>query len=40
MMNDEDGDTPDLDTARGLVPAIMLGAAFWAIAIVVAIMLW
>jgi hypothetical protein len=40
MMNEEEGDSPDLDAARGLVPAIMLGAAFWAIAITVAILLW
>ncbi|MBS1133868.1 MAG: hypothetical protein H6R02_1009 [Burkholderiaceae bacterium] len=39
-MNEEDGDVPDLNAARGVVPGIMLGAALWAIAFGVAILLW
>lgn len=30
----------DLDAARGLVPAIVVGAAFWAIFFAVAVLLW
>jgi len=30
----------DLDAAHGLVPAIVLGAAFWAIFLAVAVLLW
>jgi hypothetical protein len=40
MMNEEDGDVPDLHAARGLLPAIMLGAALWAIAVGVVLLLW
>lgn len=39
-MNDEDGDAPDLHAARGLLPAILIGSALWALAFVAAIMLW
>jgi hypothetical protein len=40
MKKTEDGDTPDLDAARGLVPAIVIGAAVWAIAFAIAVLLW
>jgi hypothetical protein len=39
-MNDEDSDAPDLHVARGLLPAILIGSALWALAFVAAIMLW
>jgi hypothetical protein len=39
-MNDEDGDTPDLHAARGLMPAILIGTALWALAFVTVVMLW
>ena len=39
-MNDEDSDAPDLHAARGLLPAILIGSALWALAFVAAIMLW
>lgn len=39
-MNDEDSDAPDLNTARGLLPAILIGSALWALAFAAAIMLW
>jgi len=38
--NTEDGDSPDLDTARGLVPAILVGAVIWAIAFAIAVLIW
>ena len=34
------GEAPDLDTARGLVPAIVVGAALWVIVIAIAVLLW
>lgn len=40
MKKTEDGDTPDLDAARGLVPAIVIGAAVWAIVFAIAVLLW
>jgi hypothetical protein len=42
MMNteSEDGDEPDLDAARGLVPAILLGVALWALAFAIAAYYW
>lgn len=40
MKNPEDGDSPDLDTARGLVPAILVGAVIWAIAFAIAVLIW
>jgi hypothetical protein len=39
-MNDEDSDAPDLHAARGLLPAILIGSALWALAFIAAIMLW
>lgn len=36
----EDGDSPDLDAARGLVPAILVGAVIWAIAFAIGVLLW
>ncbi len=33
-------DSPDLDAARGLVPAIVVGAAVWAIVFAIAALLW
>lgn len=36
----EGEDSPDLDAARGLVPAIVVGAAVWAIAFAIAALLW
>jgi hypothetical protein len=38
--NEEDGDVPDLHAARGLVPAIFLGAALWAVAFLIVVLLW
>jgi hypothetical protein len=38
--NDEDRDTPDLDAVRGLIPAIVAGAAVWAIVFAVAVLIW
>ena len=40
MKKTENGDTPDLDAARGLVPAIVIGAAVWAIVFAIAVLLW
>jgi hypothetical protein len=40
MKKTEDGDSPDLDAARGLVPAIVIGAAVWAIVFAIAVLLW
>jgi hypothetical protein len=34
------GHSPDLDAARGLLPAIAVGAAVWAIIFAVAALLW
>jgi hypothetical protein len=34
------GDSPDLDAARGLLPAIVVGAAVWAIVFSIAALLW
>jgi hypothetical protein len=39
-MNDADSDAPDLHAARGLLPAILIGSALWALAFVAVIMLW
>ncbi len=36
----KDGDAPDLDAARGLVPAIVVGAALWVIVFAIAVLLW
>jgi hypothetical protein len=38
--NDEDRETADLDAVRGLIPAIVAGAAVWAIAFAVAVLIW
>jgi len=38
--NEEDGDVPDLHAARGLVPAILLGAALWGVAFLIVVLLW
>jgi hypothetical protein len=40
MSQDEDGERPDLDAARGLLPAIAVGAALWALAFAAAVYLW
>lgn len=40
LKDPEDGDSPDLDTARGLVPAILVGAVIWAIAFAIAVLIW
>jgi hypothetical protein len=34
------GHSPDLDAARGLLPAIVMGAAVWAIIFAIAMLLW
>jgi hypothetical protein len=34
------GHSPDLDAARGLLPAIVVGAAVWAIIFAIAALLW
>ena len=39
-LNDDDHDAHDLHVARGLVPAILLGAVLWAAALVVIYLLW
>jgi len=36
----DDGDELDLDAARGLVPATLLGAALWAVALGIVNLLW
>lgn len=40
MNEDQKDETPDLDAARGLVPAIVVGAAVWAIVFAIAALLW
>lgn len=40
MDEHQQGDSPDLDTARGLLPAIVVGAAVWAIVFAIAALLW
>lgn len=40
MSSEDSGDAPDLDTARGLVPAILVGAVIWAIAFALAVLIW
>jgi hypothetical protein len=40
MEDDQHGHAHDLDAARGLVPAILVGAAVWAILFAVAVLLW
>jgi hypothetical protein len=40
MEEDQQGHAHDLDTARGLVPAIVLGAAVWAILFALGVLLW
>lgn len=39
-LNEDDHDAHDLHVVRGLVPAILLGAALWAAALVVIYLLW
>jgi hypothetical protein len=39
-LNDEDGDVPDLHAARGVIPAILIGAVLWAAVIVAVALLW
>ncbi|HJW53520.1 MAG TPA: hypothetical protein VJ501_16020 [Burkholderiaceae bacterium] len=36
----KDGASPDLDSARGLIPAVVLGVAFWAIILGIALLIW
>lgn len=36
----KDGDAPDLDAARGLVPAIVVGTALWVIVVAIAVLIW
>jgi hypothetical protein len=36
----KDGEAPDLDAARGLVPAIVVGTALWVIVVAVAVLIW
>jgi hypothetical protein len=40
MNDDDDRDLRDLDAVRGLLPAIVIGAAVWAIAFAIAVLLW
>jgi len=40
MTDEENGDAPDLDAARGLIPAIVIGAAVWAIAFAIIVLIW
>ena len=37
--NREDG-SADLDSARALIPAVILGVAFWAIILAIAVLIW
>lgn len=39
-LTDEDGDVPDLHAARGVLPAILIGAALWAVLIAAVALLW
>jgi hypothetical protein len=34
------GASPDLDSARGLIPAVVLGVAFWAVILGIALLIW
>jgi hypothetical protein len=36
----EHGASPDLDSARGLIPAVVLGVAFWAVILGIALLIW
>jgi hypothetical protein len=38
--NREDGGSADLDSARALIPAVILGVAFWAIILAIAVLIW
>ncbi len=40
MDEHQKADSPDLDAARGLLPAIVVGAAVWAIVFAIASLLW
>jgi hypothetical protein len=40
MDEHRNGDSADLDAARGLLPAIVVGAAVWAIVFAIAALLW
>jgi hypothetical protein len=39
-LTDEDGDVSDLHAARGVIPAIVIGAALWAAVIAAVVLLW
>jgi hypothetical protein len=34
------GASPDLDCVRGLIPAVVLGVAFWAIILAIGLLIW
>ena len=36
----EHGASPDLDSARGLIPAVVLGVAFWTVILGIALLIW
>lgn len=40
MRKNKPGEQPDLDTARGLIPAIVVGAALWVILFALAVLFW
>jgi hypothetical protein len=40
MDDDQHGHAHDLDAARGLVPAIVAGAAVWALLFALAVLIW
>jgi hypothetical protein len=40
MSKNEDRDSPDLDAARGLIPAIVIGTAVWAIVFAIVVLIW
>ena len=40
MQSKKDEEGEDLDAVRGLVPAIVVGSAVWAIVFAIAVMLW
>ena len=35
-----EGPEADLDTARGLVPAVVIGTAVWVIVFAIAVLIW
>ena len=40
IRNKKHGEAPDLDAARGLVPAVVVGTALWVIVVAIAVLIW